>query len=106
MYLLAPGGKLKKHIFHVLPCFTKHHFFLHPPTGTNTGHAFGGGAFLSLAHDYRIMTRERGWWCVPAATVGLQIPLPTGLTTLLQSVQSGILIHCIVLYGSPSVLSV
>lgn len=48
------------------------------------GHAFGAGAFLALAHDYRIMRSDRGWWCVPAATVGLQIPLPQGLIALLR----------------------
>lgn len=29
------------------------------------GHAFGAGAQLSLAHDYRIMRTERGYWCMP-----------------------------------------
>lgn len=50
----------------------------------SVGHAFGAGAFLALAHDYRIMRSDRGWWCVPAATVGLQIPLPQGLIALLR----------------------
>ncbi|XP_021367660.1 enoyl-CoA delta isomerase 1, peroxisomal-like [Mizuhopecten yessoensis] len=26
-----------------------------------TGHAFGGGAFLAMSHDYRVMRSDRGW---------------------------------------------
>ena len=26
-----------------------------------SGHAFGGGAFLAIAHDYRVMREDRGW---------------------------------------------
>ncbi|CAI8053793.1 Putative enoyl-CoA hydratase/isomerase YngF [Geodia barretti] len=55
-----------------------------PTIAAITGHAFGGGAFLALAHDYRIMSSGRGWWCLPAAIVGLQIPLSTGFTALLR----------------------
>ena len=61
---------------------------------TRAGHAFGGGAFLALAHEYRIMRRDRGWWCVPAATVGLQFPLPDGLISLLQSVSNAQCLLC------------
>lgn len=47
------------------------------------GHAIGAGAFLALAHDYCIMRSDRGWWWVPAAIGGVQ--LPDGFITLLRS---------------------
>jgi len=47
------------------------------------GHAFGAGAQLSLAHDYRIMRRERGFWCMPEIDMGA--PLHPGMTAIIQA---------------------
>ena len=47
------------------------------------GHAFGAGAQLSLAHDYRIMRRERGYWCMPEIDMGA--PLHPGMTAIIQA---------------------
>jgi enoyl-CoA hydratase/carnithine racemase len=38
------------------------------------GHAFGGGCMFALAHDIRVMRRDRGWLCVPAVALGLRLP--------------------------------
>ena len=35
------------------------------------GHAFPGGGFLSLAHDYRLMNQTRGFWCMNEVHLGL-----------------------------------
>ena len=37
------------------------------------GHAFGGGALLAMAHDYRVMRADRGYWCMPEADLGLPL---------------------------------
>lgn len=47
------------------------------------GHAFGAGAQLSLAHDYRVMRRERGYWCMPEIDMGA--PLHPGMTAIIQA---------------------
>ncbi|MHA7839829.1 MAG: enoyl-CoA hydratase/isomerase family protein, partial [bacterium] len=47
------------------------------------GHAFGAGAQLSLAHDYRVMRRDRGYWCMPEIDMGA--PLHPGMTALIQA---------------------
>lgn len=47
------------------------------------GHAFGAGAQLSLAHDYRIMRSERGYWCMPE--IDMKAPLHPGMTALIQA---------------------
>ena len=47
------------------------------------GHAFGAGAQLSLAHDYRMMRSERGYWCMPE--IDMKAPLHPGMTALIQA---------------------
>jgi enoyl-CoA hydratase/carnithine racemase len=47
------------------------------------GHAFGAGAQLSLAHDYRLMRSERGYWCMPEIDLGA--PLHPGMTAIIQA---------------------
>ncbi len=47
------------------------------------GHAFGAGAQLSLAHDYRVMRSERGYWCMPEIDMGA--PLHPGMTAIIQA---------------------
>ncbi|MEZ4332017.1 MAG: enoyl-CoA hydratase/isomerase family protein [Myxococcota bacterium] len=47
------------------------------------GHAFGAGAQLSLAHDYRIMRTQRGYWCMPE--IDMKAPLHPGMTALIQA---------------------
>jgi enoyl-CoA hydratase/carnithine racemase len=47
------------------------------------GHAFGGGAMFALAHDTRVMRADRGFWCLPEATLGL--PFMPGMAALIQA---------------------
>ena len=39
-----------------------------------TGHAFAGGAFLALAHDYIVMNTERGWFSFNEIYLPSRIP--------------------------------
>ncbi|MCF1509292.1 enoyl-CoA hydratase-related protein [Streptomyces glomeratus] len=47
------------------------------------GHAFAAGAMLSLAHDFRVMRADRGFWCLPE--VDINIPFTRGMSALIQS---------------------
>lgn len=47
------------------------------------GHAFAGGGMLALAHDYRIMRADRGFFCLPEIDLGL--PLSAQMTALIQA---------------------
>ncbi|KIW06486.1 uncharacterized protein PV09_02922 [Verruconis gallopava] len=47
-----------------------------------TGHVFGGACLLSLAHDYRVMNRRRGYFQMPPVNLGLHHP---GMGTLLNA---------------------
>ncbi len=54
-----------------------------PTVAAVNGHAFGAGALLSMAHDYRIMREDRGFFCFPEVQVG--IVFPPGMAALAQS---------------------
>ena len=44
------------------------------------GHAFGAGAMFGLAHDYRVMRSDRGFFCLPEIDIG--IPFSPGMSAL------------------------
>ncbi|GII20468.1 enoyl-CoA hydratase-related protein [Planosporangium mesophilum] len=47
------------------------------------GHTFAAGAMLSLAHDFRVMRADRGFWCLPEADI--HIPFTRGMSALIQA---------------------
>ncbi|MCN9244870.1 enoyl-CoA hydratase-related protein [Streptomyces sp. RY43-2] len=47
------------------------------------GHTFAAGAMLSLAHDFRVMRADRGYWCLPEADIN--IPFTPGMAALVQA---------------------
>ncbi|MBT3155495.1 enoyl-CoA hydratase/isomerase family protein [Streptomyces sp. CHD11] len=47
------------------------------------GHTFAAGAMFSLAHDFRVMRADRGYWCLPE--VDISIPFTPGMSALIQS---------------------
>lgn len=54
------------------------------PTATAlNGHAFGAGAMLAIAHDYRAMRADRGFFCFPE--VDIRIPFTPGMAALIQA---------------------
>jgi enoyl-CoA hydratase/carnithine racemase len=46
------------------------------------GHAFAAGAMLTLAHDFRVMRADRGFWCLPE--VDIDLPFTPGMSALIQ----------------------
>ncbi len=53
-----------------------------PSVAAVQGHAFAGGAMLALAHDFRVMRADRGFFCLPE--VDIQIPFSRGMSGLIQ----------------------
>ncbi|ORA10435.1 enoyl-CoA hydratase-related protein [Mycobacterium asiaticum] len=54
-----------------------------PTAAAVVGHAFGAGAMLALAHDYRAMRADRGFFCFPE--VDIHIPFTPGMAALIQA---------------------
>ncbi|CQD13703.1 enoyl-CoA hydratase [Mycobacterium lentiflavum] len=57
--------------------------FPRPTVAAVNGHAFGAGAMLGIAHDYRVMRSDRGYYCFPE--VDIKIPFTTGMAALVQA---------------------
>jgi Delta3-Delta2-enoyl-CoA isomerase len=53
-----------------------------PTVAAVQGHAFAGGGMLALAHDFRVMRADRGFFCLPE--VDINIPFSRGMCALIQ----------------------
>lgn len=45
------------------------------------GHTYAAGGLLALAHDYRVMRSDRGYFCLPSIDIG--IPFTAGMAALI-----------------------
>jgi enoyl-CoA hydratase/carnithine racemase len=54
-----------------------------PTLAAVSGHAFGAGAMIAMAHDWRIMRADRGYLCFPE--VDIRIPFTPGMAALVQA---------------------
>ena len=61
------------------------------------GHAFGAGAQLAVAHDYKVMRSGRGYFCMPE--IDMKVPLHPGMTAILQARLSKRTVHEVIATG-------
>jgi enoyl-CoA hydratase/carnithine racemase len=54
-----------------------------PTVAAVSGHAFGAGAMLAIAHDWRVMRADRGYYCFPE--VDIRVPFTPGMAALIQA---------------------
>ena len=54
-----------------------------PTVAAINGHAFGAGSMLGMAHDFRVMRVDRGYYCFPE--VDILIPFTAGMAALIQA---------------------
>jgi enoyl-CoA hydratase/carnithine racemase len=63
------------------------------------GHAFAGGGMLSLAHDYRVMRTDRGFFCLPEIDLAMGTPLTPGMYAVIEARLPGPIVHELLLTG-------
>jgi enoyl-CoA hydratase/carnithine racemase len=54
-----------------------------PAVAAINGHAFAGGGMFALAHDFRVMRSDRGFFCLPE--IDIKLPLAPGMLALIQA---------------------
>jgi enoyl-CoA hydratase/carnithine racemase len=68
-----------------------------PTIAAINGHAFAAGAMLALAHDFRVMRADRGFFCLPE--VDINLPLAPGMASLIHSRLSPLVYRDLILTG-------
>ncbi|MFC8526073.1 enoyl-CoA hydratase-related protein [Nocardia sp. NPDC057227] len=82
-WLLANGDHAEEYVARVQELFARILTFPMPTVAAVNGHSFGAGAMLGLAHDYRLMRADRGYYCFPE--VDIDIVFTPGMAALIQA---------------------
>lgn len=83
-WLLAqPDPAFVDHVIAVHQLFAKLLELPLPTVAAVQGHAFAAGGIFTLAHDFRVMRADRGFFCLPEVEIG--IPFTNGMSALIQS---------------------
>ncbi|MFC3965118.1 enoyl-CoA hydratase-related protein [Nocardia jiangsuensis] len=82
-WLLANGEHAQEYLARVQELFARILTFPMPTVAAVNGHSFGAGAMLGLAHDYRLMRADRGYYCFPE--VDIDITFTPGMAALIQA---------------------
>jgi enoyl-CoA hydratase/carnithine racemase len=82
-WLMANGDRAGWYVGEVQELFNRILTFPLPTVAAVNGHTFGAGAMLAIAHDYRVMREDRGYYCFPE--VDINIPFTPGMAALIQA---------------------
>jgi enoyl-CoA hydratase/carnithine racemase len=82
-WLMAHGERTQWYVGQVQALLARMLVFPMPTIAAVNGHAFGAGSMLAIAHDYRVMRQDRGYFCFPE--VDIRIPFTAGMAALIQA---------------------
>jgi enoyl-CoA hydratase/carnithine racemase len=82
-WLGANPDSVAPYVHQVHALFARVLAFPAPTVAALQGHAFAAGAMLALAHDWRYMRVDRGFFCLPEADIN--IPFTEGMTALIKA---------------------
>ncbi len=81
-WLMSHSDQAPQYVQDVQELFARVLTFPVPTVAAVNGHAFGAGAMLAMAHDFRVMRADRGYFCFPEADIN--IPFTPGMAALIQ----------------------
>ena len=76
------SDKVDDYVAQVHELFAQVLEFPGPAVAALQGHTFAAGAMLALAHDWRVMRADRGFFCLPEADIN--IPFTAGMDALIR----------------------
>lgn len=82
-WMNANPGEMSAYVGRVQALFARVLTLPVPTVAAISGHAFGAGAMLAMAHDWRVMRDDRGYLCFPE--IDIRIPFTSGMAALIQS---------------------
>jgi enoyl-CoA hydratase/carnithine racemase len=82
-WLLENPSEHEAYVAHVQALFATVLTLPVPTVAALNGHAFGAGSMLAMAHDFRVMRADRGFFCFPE--VDINIPFTAGMSALIQA---------------------
>jgi enoyl-CoA hydratase/carnithine racemase len=82
-WLREHADQLSPYLASVHRLFARVLAFPAPTVAAIQGHCFAAGAMIALAHDFRVMRADRGFFCLPE--VDIQIPFTPGMSGLIQA---------------------
>lgn len=82
-WLMANGDRTSWYVGRVQALLARVLTLPIPTAAAVVGHAFGAGAMLAVAHDFRVMRADRGFFCFPE--VDIRIPFTPGMAALIQA---------------------
>jgi len=82
-WLGAHHEQLSAYLVSVHELFARVLTFPVPTVAAIQGHCFAAGAMIAIAHDFRVMRADRGFFCLPE--VNIQIPFTPGMSALIQA---------------------
>jgi len=77
------GDQMQTYVADVHGLLARMLAFPTPTVAAIPGHVFAAGAMFALAHDFRVMRADRGFFCLPE--VDINIPFTPGMAGLIQS---------------------
>lgn len=82
-WVLRNGDRMAEYVGRVQDLLARTLTLPVPTIAAISGHAFGAGAMLAMAHDWRVMRGDRGYVCFPE--VDIKIPFTPGMAALVQA---------------------